>query len=192
MNKRLKKVIPFALILSVALGALIYFFVTADFRLPDDYYSDSIKEISPGDKTVFIKISCETILDNMEKLSKDIKDSDYVPDDGIILPKTEYVFEEGDSVFDILLRATRNKMIHLDFSGNPDDVSGAVYIKGINHIYEYSCGPLSGWLFKINGEFSSNESSGHFLSDKDFVEWVYTCDLGRDVGSINFEDNAND
>jgi len=192
MNKRLKKVIPFVLILSVTLGALIYFFVTSDLRLPDDYYSDSIKEISPGDKTVYIKVSCETILDNMEKLSQDVKDSGYVPEDGIILSKTEYVLEEGDSVFDLLLKATRHNKIHLDFSGNPDNPSGAVYVRGINHIYEYSCGPLSGWLFKINGKFSSSESSGHFLSDKDFVEWVYTCDLGRDVGSINFEDSVND
>ena len=115
-----------------------------------------------------------------------------MPDDGIILPKTQYVLEQGDSVFDLLLRATRSKEIQLDFTGNPDNASGVVYIKGINHIYEYSCGPLSGWLFKINGEFSSKESSGHFLSDNDYVEWVYTCDLGRDVGSVDFEEDDDD
>jgi len=192
MNKRSKKIIPFVIILSAAIFALVYFFATSDFKLPEDYYGDSVKEISPSDKTVYIKISCETILDNLDKLDRDIKQSNYVPDDGIILEKTEYVLEEGDSVFDLLLRAARHNKIHLDFSGNPETAAGAVYVRGINHIYEYSCGPLSGWLFKINGEFSSKESSGHFLSDKDIVEWVYTCDLGRDVGNINFEDSEND
>lgn len=192
MQGRKKKIIPFIILFSAVLLVLVYFFATADFKLPDDFYGESIKTISPGDKTVFIKISCETILDNMDKLDQGIKDKSYVPDDGVILKKTEYVLEEGDSVFDLLQRAARHNKIHLDFSGNPGSVSGVVYVKGINHIYEYSYGPLSGWLFKINGEFSSKESSAHFLNDRDFVEWIYTCDLGRDVGSIIVEDNEND
>ena len=180
-------VISGILLIILALG---YFIYRSDFKLPDDYYDYSVKEISSGDKTVFIKISCETVLDNMDKLDSGIISGGYIPEDGIILPKTEYVLEENDSVFSILLRAARHNRIHLDFTGNTGDISSVIYVKGINHIYEYSCGPLSGWLFKVNGEFSSKESSGHLINDGDFVEWIYTCDLGRDVGSIYFEDTS--
>lgn len=44
-------------------------------------------------------------------------------------------------------------------------------------------GPLSGWMYKVNGEFPGYGSSKYKLSNGDVIEWVYTCDLGRDVGN---------
>ena len=55
-------------------------------------------------------------------------------------------------------------------------------MQGINYLYEYSCGPLSGWMFRVNGEYPGKGCSNYILQDGDQVEWVYTCDLGRDVG----------
>ena len=57
-----------------------------------------------------------------------------------------------------------------------------VFIQGINHLYDHSCGELSGWMFRLNGKFPSRGPSAVELKDGDKVEWVYTCDLGRDVG----------
>ena len=37
-------------------------------------------------------------------------------------------------------------------------------------------------MYRVNGEFPNKGCSDYKLSDGDFIEWVYTCDLGRDVG----------
>ena len=59
---------------------------------------------------------------------------------------------------------------------------GSVYVQGINNLYEFSCGELSGWMYRVNGVFPNYGCSKYVLKDGDVVEWVYTCDLGRDVG----------
>ena len=59
---------------------------------------------------------------------------------------------------------------------------GSVYVQGINHLYEFSCGELSGWMYKVNGVFPNYGCSKYVLKNGDKIEWVYTCDLGRDVG----------
>lgn len=47
---------------------------------------------------------------------------------------------------------------------------------------EFSCGALSGWMYRVNGEFPNYGCSRYRLSDGDKIEWVYTCNLGKDVG----------
>ncbi len=37
-------------------------------------------------------------------------------------------------------------------------------------------------MYRVNGEFPSYGISRYKLKDKDRLELVYTCDLGRDVG----------
>ena len=59
----------------------------------------------------------------------------------------------------------------------------SVYIEGINNLYEFDCGKLSGWMFSVNGEFPNYGSSTYKLQDGDQVSWIYTCDLGADVGN---------
>ena len=59
---------------------------------------------------------------------------------------------------------------------------GSVYVQGINHLYEFSCGELSGWMYMVNGEFPNYGCSKYELKDGDEIVWCYTCDLGRDVG----------
>ena len=99
------------------------------------------------------------------------------------MPKTEYVLREGDSVFSILARAARYNKIQLESQASPLQGESGVYVQGIHYLYEFSCGPLSGWLFKVNGAFASGDSASYLLKDGDEVEWVYSCDLGRDVGN---------
>ena len=50
--------------------------------------------------TCIISISCETILDNIDKCVESKKA--LVPEDGIILPATEVTFSDGESVYDEL------------------------------------------------------------------------------------------
>ena len=53
----------------------------------------------------------------------------------------------------------------------------SVYIKGIANLYEFDCGELSGWFYKVNGEKPNFGCSQYKLKDDDKVEWVYTCNF---------------
>lgn len=125
-----------------------------------------------------VSISCATILDNRDQLKA--AKADYVPDDGVILPETEAAFYEGESVFDVLQRVCRDKGIPMESSWSP--LYKSAYIEGIGHLYEFDCGELSGWMYSVNGAFPNYGCSQYALADGDVVCWVYTCDLGEDVG----------
>lgn len=58
----------------------------------------------------------------------------------------------------------------------------SVYVEGINHLYEFSAGELSGWMYKVNGVYPNYGCSQYVLKDGDVIEWNYTVDLGRDLG----------
>ncbi len=150
------------------------FVLFTDFQSVDDYYLEHAEDITEDSKTVFISIRCDTILQNMEKLDKNLYD--FVPHDGVILEESEYVLREGDSVFDILARAVKTNRVQMEYKGVEN-----VYIEGINYIYEFSCGELSGWTYLVNGKTPSVAASMYIPVDGDVIEWVYTCDLGRDV-----------
>lgn len=150
------------------------FVLFTDFQSVDDYYLEHAEDITEDSKTVFISIRCDTILQNMEKLDKNLYD--FVPHDGVILAESEYVLREGDSVFDILARAVKANRLQMEYKGVEN-----VYIEGINYIYEFSCGELSGWTYLVNGKTPSVAASMYIPVDGDIIEWVYTCDLGRDV-----------
>ncbi len=126
-----------------------------------------------------LSVSCETILNNKDKLNPDKKD--IVPEDGVIFPATEVVFYEGESVFNVLLREMKKSKIHMEFVMTP--LYNSNYIEGIANLYEFDCGELSGWIYKVNGWVPNYGCSRYSLKDGDVIEWVYTCDLGRDVGA---------
>ena len=61
-------------------------------------------------------------------------------------------------------------------------MDNSAYIRAINNLYEFDAGELSGWMYKVNDWFPNYGSSRYQLKPGDVVEWVYSCDLGRDVG----------
>jgi len=156
----------------------------------DKYQTDPVPEgkpvpVEPGTvkitnkaKTCTLSIECKTILDNMDSLDKE--KVELVPEDGIIMPATKVTFYEGESVFNLLQRETKNNKIHMEFSNTP--VYNSAYIEGIHNLYEFDCGELSGWMYKVNGWFPNYGCSRYIIKEGDVIEWVYTCDLGRDVG----------
>lgn len=128
--------------------------------------------------TATLSVSAATILDNMDIFNKD--KLEVLPADGIIYKAQKVTFYEGESVFDVLLREMKKNKIHMEFSMTP--IYNSNYIEGINNLYEFDAGELSGWMYKVNGWFPNYGSSRYVLKDGDVVDWVYTCDLGRDVG----------
>jgi len=125
-----------------------------------------------------ISISCSTILNNMDLC--DPEKRELVPSDGWILKPTTVTFNEGESVFDVLQRVCRENGIHMEFEFTP--MYNSAYIEGINNLYEFDVGNLSGWMFSVNGWFPNYGCSRYILQDGDTVSWCYTCDLGYDVG----------
>lgn len=148
-----------------ALLIIIVFFV--DIQTAQDYYTADVG-VSDNSETVTLTIRCDTILDKTSDRTV------YQPEDGSILPKTEFPFSEGESVYDILIRATREYGIHTD-------ITSTGYVTGINNLYEFDFGELSGWMYFVNGEALSVSCAEYKLSDSDFIEWLYTCELGKDL-----------
>lgn len=146
----------------------------------DDYYLTHIDDIKEDSETITISIRCDTVLDNWAQLDDNLKYEKYVPQSGIILDDYVMVLRKDDTVYDVLNRAVRHHKIQMEcvYSAN----YGSIYVQGINQLYEFSCGELSGWMYKVNGVFPNYGCSKYTLKNGDVVEWVYTCDLGRDVG----------
>ena len=155
----------------------------------DKYQTDPVPEGKPipvepgtssagGSATCTFSISCATILNNWDKCDESKKP--LVPADGVILPTTTVTFTEGESVFDVLQRLCRENGIHMESSWTP--MYNSAYVEGINNLYELDVGSLSGWMYSVNGWFPNYGCSRYALQNGDVVKWVYTCDLGYDVG----------
>ena len=105
---------------------------------------------------------------------------EWVPDDGVILRATTVTFTEGESVYDVLERVCRDNGIQMEASWSGK--YGSAYVEGIANLYEFDVGSGSGWMYKVNGWFPNYGCSRYQLQAGDDVQWLYTCDLGLDVG----------
>ena len=105
-------------------------------------------------------------------------DDGSTPEDGLILPRTQIEFYEGDSVFDVLTYAARKYGIHLEYDGASADLA---YLNGINYLYEHAYGDLSGWIYLVNGVKQSIGCGNYQVADGDEIEWHYTLTLGEDI-----------
>ena len=156
----------------------------------DKYLTDPVPEgkpvpVEPQDVTIgstsytcTLSISCSSILNNMDLC--DSAKVDLVPADGWILQPIIVTFYEGESVFNVLQRVCKQQKIHMEFENTP--IYNSAYIEGIHNLYEFDVGELSGWMYKVNEWFPNYGCSRYALKAGDVICWVYTCDLGHDVG----------
>lgn len=131
-----------------------------------------------GTLTCTISISCETLLSRLDEL--DPEKVELVPEDGWILAPATVEFTEGQSVFDVLLDTVKANAIHMEYQNTP--MYQSAYIEGIGNLYEFDCGALSGWMYRVNGWFPNYGCSRYTVESGDVIEWMYTCDLGSDIG----------
>lgn len=127
--------------------------------------------------TCTLSVRCDTVLSNMNML--DPQKVGIIPENGVIFNEKTVIFYEGESVFNLLRREMKKNKIHLEFTNTP--VYNSAYIEGIGNLYEFDCGELSGWMYSVNGVFPNYGCSRCELNPGDKVEFVYTCDLGKDV-----------
>ncbi|MCL2674600.1 MAG: DUF4430 domain-containing protein [Defluviitaleaceae bacterium] len=141
-----------------------------------------------GSFTVTLSVRADMILHNMHLLDRE--KHELVPSDGVIFPATQVTAYEGESVFNVLQREMRRNGIHMVSRWTP--IFNSAYIEAINNIYEFDVGPLSGWMYSVNGWFPTFGASRYLLSPGDIIEWVYTVDLGRDFGVHWIEGGQSD
>lgn len=140
-------------------------------------WQDVIKN-EDKDLQATLSVTCKSILNNMNLFNTD--KIEVLPEDGIIYETKTITFSEGESVFDVLLREMQENNIHMEFVMTP--IYNSHYIAGINNLYEFDCGELSGWMYRVNEWFPNYGVSRYLLEDGDKIELIYTCDLGRDIG----------
>ena len=87
-----------------------------------------------------------------------------------ILAAVKVSFQDGDTIYDILLQAAKKHGIQVDSRG-----SGATaYVEGIDNIYEFDYGVKSGWIFKQNGSSLTRSVGVMKVKAGDSIQCLYT------------------
>ena len=161
LKKRSYKSYLFVVILAVIAALGVRFINVAK---PSDYYGRDDTPITDPVRTT-ISIRCDTVAG----------EKSYIPKNGVILDKTEITMNKGQTAYDQLISAVKANSIQID-------VSGGSYVSGIANIYEMDFGDLSGWMYRVNGKFADVNCNEYKLGEGDFVEWLYTKNIGKDIG----------
>ena len=144
-------------------AAAVFLIYSINIEKTEDYYSGN-DEIVGEAVNCDLAIYCNTVAGK----------KDFIPEDGIILERTTIKIAKGKTAIDQITAAARQYQIQLDIKGG--------FVTGINYLYEKDFGDVSGWMYRVNGEYASVSAPEYVLSDGDFVEWLYTTDLGADIG----------
>lgn len=102
-----------------------------------------------------------------------------VPASGVILGTTKVNINPGDTVYDVTLRITKTKGIHMASEGSL--AMGNLYIAAISNIYEKAYNSKSGWVYLINGAKPGVGSGVKELKAGDKLVWAYSLNLGNDL-----------
>lgn len=150
-----------------------------------------VTTVTEAKNTCTISINCSQLLNNSDRLKSE--KAPFVPGDGYILKEVTVEFSEGESVYDVFQRACRENVcadscgycsaggIHYEasYSAGYDNY----YIEGIHQLYEKDCGSKSGWMYRVNGVFPNYGCSSYTVENGDKIEFLYTCNLGEDIGN---------
>ena len=74
--------------------------------------------------------------------------------------------KDGDTVFDVLVKATRKKGIHMEYTGS----GTSAYIEGIDNLYEFDAGDESGWRYTVNGKNVNYGCGTYKVKDNDVIK----------------------
>ena len=97
----------------------------------------------------------------------------------VILPTKTFPINANSTVLSVSSDAL--KASNLPFQTGGSDTN--LYITSIAGLSQQDNGPLSGWIYKVNNTFPSEPPSVYRVKPGDQITWVYTSDLGKDVGA---------
>jgi hypothetical protein len=121
--------------------------------------------------TYSLTISCSDILAHKEQFTQE--QLEVVPANGTILQENNISFQEGETVFQVLLRITKQKNISMIHLASP--AFQTEYVSSIDNISEKAYGSSSGWLFAVNGKQPAVGCSAYKLKDGDKIQWIFNC-----------------
>lgn len=157
-GRRHKKNFIFIVVVAAVLSAAV---LLLDIRTPEGYYADTTA--GAGERiSVSISVRCDEALG--------VAELDTLPADGVMLGAVELELTQGGTVLDALTEAARLYRLQLEYSG----VGSMAYVSGIEYLYEFDGGELSGWTYRVNGQSPSVGCGGYTLADGDVIEWEYT------------------
>jgi hypothetical protein len=87
-----------------------------------------------------------------------------------ILPVTSVEFQEGDTVLSITQKIVRARGIQISVTG----ASATAYVQGIDNLYEFDHGPLSGWEAFVNGQGLDRSAGVYGVQPGQAIMWRYT------------------
>jgi len=165
--------------LSVAAGYLLLLLVVGCVLLfgrvetVDEHYLYNPEEIPAGADTVTVSVDCLALEGHLDELDPHVRNE--LPDGLVYLSATRFLYHEGMTAFDLLLRAEKPARLRIDYQ---TVFGGTYYVSSINDLREFSAGGESGWIVLVNGEFIDRSASAYVLSPGDVVEWRYTVSYG--------------
>ncbi len=143
----------------------------------------------------YVTISFE---DNATRKSAELSEieSEFRSPLGTIIRSTRVPFKEGDTIASVTLRLLNEKEFTASYEG---DEYGSFYLEAIGnftakgHYYssfgEFDAGRDSGWMITWNGWFIDQGASEFEVKNGDVVRWQYTCQLGADIGDVDWSDD---
>ena len=167
-----RKIINY-IIIAVLAGIVTAGISISDIQRPGEFYT--VEEEAPLTDTVTVTMSidCKTVAGR--------GDEKITPSDGIILEKMQFTLPEGSTAYDCLIYASKKYKIAIEDSSKMLNDHRSAYIAGINYLFEFDYGEMSGWMFSVNGTFGEVGCGEYTLSEGDNIEWRYTTNIGEDL-----------
>ncbi len=89
-----------------------------------------------------------------------------------IIAKDSVAFNDGDTVFD----ATKSLLTQKGVAFRKTGTGSLVYINEIGGYAERDYGPMSGWIYEVNGNECFVGCGQYKLEESDNIEWLYSVD----------------
>ncbi len=159
----------------ISIGAIAALLIAGvwfiQIQTKEAYRADSGNNEDTEEMAVYVEIRCDAVAGR----------ENYIPEDGVILAQVQVDVKEDASAFEALEEACRQYDIQLEYQGGAVS-KGFAYVEGIAYVYEYDFGDLSGWMYLVNDEKPGVGSGEYRLEEGDRVLWIYTTNIGKDVG----------
>ncbi|NLN48922.1 MAG: DUF4430 domain-containing protein [Clostridiales bacterium] len=100
--------------------------------------------------------------------------------EGQVLKPTTVELKNNDTVWSLTKREMDKRDISYEYGGTEN-----IYIQSIDGVGEFDHGPISGWMYSVNGKYSTDGANQYKLKDGDKLKWSYSTNLGEDLGEDN-------
>ena len=87
--------------------------------------------------------------------------------------------KEGETLLDLTRRVAKMNGCNIEIKNG--------YVVGIDGLYEFDKGSLSGWKVKVNGKQITSGAAPYKLKGNETIEWYYVVDYTKDTNGNNQE-----